>query len=80
MPAYKNRTTKDLVAIFAGAAAEQGEALRAADPKKGGAPCGSQGAGFDFSFLCPNFRAPGTVRDFPPGGKSEVCCANEAAV
>lgn len=34
MAVYKNRTTKELVAMFSGAAAEQGKALRAADPKK----------------------------------------------
>jgi hypothetical protein len=34
MANYKKTSTTDLVQIFAKAAAEQGEALRAADPKK----------------------------------------------
>jgi hypothetical protein len=34
MPNYKKTSTADLLKIFAAAAAEQGEALRAADPKK----------------------------------------------
>jgi hypothetical protein len=34
MPNYKKTSTSDLVQIFAKAAAQQGEALRAADPKK----------------------------------------------
>lgn len=34
MPNYKKTSTTDLLKIFAKAAAEQGEALRAADPKK----------------------------------------------
>jgi Domain of unknown function (DUF2019) len=34
MPNYKKTSTMDLLTIFAKAAAEQGEALRAADPKK----------------------------------------------
>ena len=34
MPNYRKTSTTDLLIIFANAAAEQGEALRAADPKK----------------------------------------------
>ena len=34
MPNYKKTSTGDLVTIFARAAVEQGEALRAAEPKK----------------------------------------------
>jgi hypothetical protein len=34
MPNYKKASTTDLIKLFAKAAAEQGEALRAGDPKK----------------------------------------------